>query len=464
MNLRQYLGDVPLFADLSEDDIAILEEGASEISFEPGTTLFEEGDVGHEAYVIVEGEVEILKRSPGRRLLLATRTVGDVIGEMSLLQDEPRIAAARARTGVRAVVIPKACMDRLLDSSRTAPRALFGGLLDRWKETEARLRQREKMAQLGTLTSGLAHEMNNPAAAVRSGADNLAEAVEAYALARAALGAVLPQEVETLLERIVDRSAHTTLSALQRSDAEAALETWLERAGIGEPWTIAPALVDDGITSTDLEGIATSEIDLGASIELLVTAAQISDLTHQIAEGSRRLHELVQAMKTYAFLDRAPAQDVDIHKGIDDTLLILRAKIGDIEVVRDYGDLPIVPAFGSELNQVWTNLIDNAVDAIAESKGGGTITITTRHEPPDVVVEIADDGIPIPPEVIGRIWDPFFTTKPPGKGTGLGLDISFGIVAHRHGGEITVEPREGSKAFIVRLPESGPPPDSETES
>ena len=168
------------------------------------------------------------------------------------------------------------------------------------------------------------------------------------------------------------------------------------------------------------------------------------------------MFDIVSALKSYSFLDRAPVQEVDVLRGIEDTLLIMRTKIGDISVVRSFAEIPLIPAYGSELNQVWTNLIDNAADAIREG-GGGTVTIRARVDNDSVIVEVEDDGPGIPPDVVPRVFDSFFTTKAPGKGTGLGLDISYGIVVHRHGGEITVDTEPGRTTFRVAIPVAGPP-------
>ena len=454
MNRPERLAAVPLFAGLSAEDLDRLCRGARDIVIDKGEQLFAEGDPGEEAFVITAGEIEIVKHSVGRDVLLAVRREGEVIGEMSLLEEAPRMATARARTPVTAIAIPRQRLDELLDSSLTAARAMFGVLLARFRETEARLRQSERMAQLGTLTAGLAHELNNPASAVRSAATDLDAAVDAYVSARAMLGAELPTGLETLLVMAVDPTVRPRLDPIARSDAEAAMEAWLGAADIVEPWRCAPALVTSGVEPSALAGFAAAQ--LGQVVALLVAASNAHELLFQIVEGSSRMFDIVSALKSYSFLDRAPVQEVDVLRGIEDTLLIMRTKIGDISVVRSFAEIPLIPAYGSELNQVWTNLIDNAVDAIREG-GGGTVTIRARVDNDSVIVEVEDDGPGIPPDVVPRVFDSFFTTKAPGKGTGLGLDISYGIVVHRHGGEITVDTEPGRTTFRVAIPVAGPP-------
>ena len=237
MNPTDRLRTVPLFAGLTEDDLARLCRDAEEISLSAGDRLFAEGDDGDQAFVIAEGDVEIMKHSPSRDVLLAVRHAGEVIGEMALLENAPRMATARARTDATLIGIRKQQLDGLLDTSNSAARAMFGVLLTRWRETEARLRQSDKMAQLGTLTAGLAHELNNPAAAVSSAADELGAAVEAYAAARqeaARLG--IPEAVSTLLTEIeASGGARVRLDAIDRSDAESAVEAWLDGRPVAEP-------------------------------------------------------------------------------------------------------------------------------------------------------------------------------------------------------------------------------------
>lgn len=454
MNRPERLAAIPLFAGLSTDDLERLCLGARDVVVEKGEQLFAEGDPGEEAFVITAGEIEIIKHNAGREVLLAVRREGEVIGEVSLLEEAPRMATARARTAATAIAIPRQQLDDLLDSSPTAGRAMFSVLLARFRETEARLRQSERMAQLGTLTAGLAHELNNPASAVQRAASDLRAATETYAAARAGFDAQLPTGLGALLARAVDPTTRPRLDPISRSDAEATLEAWLTKAGIAEPWQVAPALVTAGVAVADLTVFAADQ--LTRVVALLVAGSNAHELLFQIVEGSTRVFEIVKALKSYSFLDQAPVQEVDVVRGIEDTLLIMRTKIGDIAISRGYAEIPRIPAYGSELNQVWTNLIDNAVDAIHGSNGS-TITIRTRVDGGSVIIEVEDDGPGIPPETLPRIFDSFFTTKAPGAGTGLGLDISYGIVVNRHGGEITVDTEPGRTTFRVAIPIAGPP-------
>ncbi len=457
--MRDALRHVPLFEDLLEDDLARLAAGAQEERAGPGEVVFREGDTGDRAFVIVDGEIEVVKASGDREVLLAVRGPGDVIGEMALLDAAPRMASVRARTDVRFVTIPKDVLDDLLGSSATASRSLFRVLLARWRETEAKLRQSERMAQIGTLTAGLAHEMNNPAAAVSRGAGQLGPAVDGLA---AAIGDLRARGIDPATDDLLSAlfaAAHGTpepLGALERSDREAALDTVLTELGVGEAWRLAPVLVAAGIEPDPLRS-ATADLtdgDAGAVVEALGAAAEVAALVREVDEGAARLSAIVAALKSYSYLDRDAVLEIDVRGGLDDTLLILKQKLDGIDVTRDYPDDPVtIQAHAGELNQVWTNLIDNAADALAEAgTPAPSIVVRVREEDGGAVVEVEDNGPGIPAEIRDRVFDAFFTTKPPGSGTGLGLDISYGIVVHRHRGEITVESEPGRTVFRVTLP------------
>lgn len=454
------LRKIPLFADLSEEDLELLAAGAYEEKVPAATVVFHEGDQGDKACVITTGEVEILKASGAREVLLAVRQSGDVIGEMALLDSAPRMATVRARTDTTFLSIPKQQMDDLLRTSATAARSLFGVLLSRWRETEASLRQSERMAQIGTLTAGLTHEMNNPAAAVSRGAGQLGAAVDRLVqtmgeLRAQGLDPSSHPQIAGLLDKA--RQRHEFVGALERADREEGIDQTLDGFGIPDSWRFAPTMVDAGIRVEDLQSVLEG---LGADnatvvVRAFCNSAETATLVSEVAEGAERLSAIVGALKSYAHLDRATVQEVDVRRGLDDTLLILKHKLGDIDVRRDYPEQPVlINAYVGELNQVWTNLIDNAADALAAA---GTaepeIIVQVRATTDGAVVEIEDNGPGIPEDVVGRVFDAFFTTKPPGSGMGLGLDISYGIVVHRHGGDISVESAPGRTVFTATLPQ-----------
>ncbi len=461
--MYSFLKKVPLFADMPETDLERLCEMVTEVALNTGQVLFLEGSPGDRAYVIKEGQLEILQQYGGREVLLAVRHAGDVIGEMALVEDVPRSASVRAKTPTLLLAIHKDQFNQLLDISPSAARALVTTVLNRWRATEVVRRQSDKMAQLGTLTAGVAHELNNPAAAVKRGAEQLQQTMGRLWDAYAGLGDLgLSQEQKTALQEIgettqIGAGRPGILDAVSRSDREYEIETWLEAHDVPEPWELAPALADLDMDVEQLETLAAhfTPAQIPIVVDWLSTNFASHSLIAEIAHGAGRISEIVKALKSYSYLDQAPVQNVDIHEGLDNTLLILRNKYKQgISVRREYAaDLPKVQAFGSELNQVWTNILDNAADALEQQKSPPpVVTISTSWDQDWVTVQFEDNGSGIPENIQGKIFDPFFTTKPVGKGTGLGLSLSYGIVKN-HNGRIELESTPGvGTLFRVVLP------------
>lgn len=459
--MYEFLRKVPLFSDLPDADLERLCQMVEEVMLPSGTVLFTEGSIGDKAYVIQSGEVEIIKASSNRQVLLAVRRSGDVIGEIALLESGPRMATGRTRTECRLLVIGQQQFDHLLATSPTASQVLMHTVVERLRMTNSALRQSEKMAQLGTLTAGVAHELNNPAAAVKRGADQLEDAIVAFALAQTKLSSLgLSPEQRAVVERQGEEiranagKPQAQLDALTRSDSEYALEGWLDDRNVPDAWELAPALVNLGY---DAEGLAAfagqfDPEDLPAVVGWLSAGYGVYNLLAEIGQGAGRISEIVKALKAYSYLDQAPVQAVDIHEGLDNTLLILRSKLKQINVVREYAvNLPKIQGYGSELNQVWTNLLDNAADVLTGQENP-TITLQTERRGDWVTVRVMDNGPGIPPEVQGRVFDAFFTTKEPGKGTGLGLEISYNIIVNKHRGDLRLFSRPGVTCFQADLP------------
>lgn len=326
-------------------------------------------------------------------------------------------------------------------------------------QQEITLRQSEKLATLGRLSAGMAHELNNPASAAQRGAEQLrTEVVRLDRALRRLAETGLSRSQGAALDDLIDWTDENTrrltnLDPLDRVDLEAEVEEWLDDSGLEEAWELAPTLASMGLNAEKLSELAGSfERDqLPEVVAALGSTYAAGTLLAEVREGATRVVELVKALKSYSYLDQAPIQSIDVHEGLEDTLTMFGSRLRDgITVRREYDEeLPRIQAYGTELNQVWTNIVDNAISAM---EGRGELTLRTRREEPWAVVEIVDSGPGIPEEIHPHLFDPFFTTKQPGEGTGLGLNISHNIVVQKHKGRIGVRSRPGHTSFEVRLP------------
>ena len=453
----------PLFSGVAEEDLVRLESHLTQVTARAGERLLEEGAPGDDLYLVEEGELEARRRVGRDEVTVGPIGPGDVIGEMSVIEGGVRTASVVARTPARLQRLSRDDFAAFLADRPSASLEILRTAMRRLRNTEGALQQREKMAALGTLAAGLTHELNNPAAAAARAADQLAGTLDAWGRANREIGGLADQAratalLATLAERLGAASGEG-LDPLARADAAEALEPDLERLGLEEAWQLAPALAGRGFTPGDLSDLTESLGDEQAAVAVrwLAAGSAVRDLLGELGMAVGRISELVGAVKSYAHLDRAPVGEVDLTVGLESTLVILRHKLRGVEVVRSYApDLPRIEGYPGELNQVWTNLIDNAVDAM---DGHGRLEIRAGPGPtPDwVEVAICDDGPGIPAEVRGRIFEPFFTTKPVGVGSGLGLHIVYGIVAGTHGGDIKVDSRPGQTCFRVSLPLRLPP-------
>jgi signal transduction histidine kinase len=426
-----------------------------------GEVLIRQGEMGDSAYVLLKGGLEVQKQSSQSVIKIDVRKPGDIVGEMALLARAPRAATVISQTDSEALRIPQQAFEDLLSSSPGAAMAVLHWVMGRLSQNEALLHQQEKMAALGTLSAGLAHELNNPAAAAQRGVSDLRKIALrwqalTHELESLSIAKGLAQWFESFKENAMKQlESPAGLNALEKIEFVEEMQSWLEAQHIDIAWELAPALVNyDWKVGT----LKNTKQDLAQTPELLVLAIQwlghtcmIMDLLSEVQQSTQRISQIVQAMKSYTYLDQAPLLEVDVHEGLENTLLIMQHKLKQgVSVKREYSpDLPRIEAYASELNQVWTNIIDNAVDAM---QGKGQIILRTYLRSDQVNVEIQDNGPGIAGNILGRIFEPFFTTKPPGAGTGLGLHIAHDIIVNRHQGQFLVESIQGKTVFRAILP------------
>ncbi len=456
---KEFLRRHQLFSGISEEDLDRLYGMARLISVPAGGAVMEEGAVGDSMYVILEGEAEVTKRSGAQDVLLGIRVPGEIVGEMALLENAPRSATVRATQDTLLLSISQTAFETLLACSNDAAFKILRTMTERLRSQEALLTQQQKLVALGTLSAGLAHELNNPAAAIRRAAAQLGETLAGWETATVELGRLaLPAEQRSRVEALQQESravaAETlTLGPLERSEREDALADWLDSRDVDRSWELAPILVAGGWGEPTLDRLA-EEIkgeNVGPAVRWIASRLAAQELLEEVQASSEAISAIVGGVKEYSHLDQAPVQEVDVRKGLETTLVILKHKLKDVDVRREYArDLPIIDAFGSELNQVWTNLIDNAVDAM---DGHGELVLRAFPEGESVVVEIEDHGPGIPPEIQNRVFDAFFTTKAPGKGTGQGLHVVYSIITQRHRGTLNLQSEPGRTVFRIELPQ-----------
>jgi signal transduction histidine kinase len=455
------LRPLPLFAGLTDAQLGELVDAGTEVEFEPGDILFVEGEPASWWWVLVSGQVELVRHIGREETVLgAMDAPGRWAGGFRAWDEHGAyLATGRASSSGRVLQVPAAALRERSDAWFPFGGHLIQGLFRTARTFEAVTRQKEALVALGTLAAGLAHEINNPAAAAARTVEALSTSCATLlsSLRRLAEGSISAAQFATLdrlRQEIVPAGSSDPLDA---ADREEAVSAWLVAHGVEEAWTIAPTLAAAGVDVAWCDRVAGELTDdtLGAALTWVASTLSASTQLAVLRESTRRISALVHDVRTYSQLDRASVQRSDVREGLASTLSMLAHRIPDgVTVVRELDEVPSLEVVPGELNQVWTNLIGNALDAMGDQ---GTLRLTTRPDGAGgLVVEIADTGPGMSAETRAHAFEPFFTTKGVGKGTGLGLDISRRIVVDRHGGDITLESEPGVTVLRVHLPGSAP--------
>jgi signal transduction histidine kinase len=492
------LRKIPLFSQLNDDEIKCIEKGKEE-EFEAGAKIVSEGQFDT-FYVLLDGEIKVVMKDSAKETTLSTFKPGDHFGELPIILEwSEHKCSAYAIKNSRILTWSKDAFWKMLYDCPSLTREILRAMAQRLQMFETVLQQNQKLIALGSLAAGLAHELNNPAAAASRAVTQLSDTVEEsefvsqklnqhYHIA-AAQWSYISQLRNDLVKNDLNKDIFAAQDPLVQSEQEDQITGWLESHGINDAWKLASSLVSAGFNIDRLEDITNNisfsqpepatSMDSRTASSIRVTASddagpnnindqnsllkdiltwitatiRANELLYDIKNSTASISDLIGAVKSYSYMDQAPIQEIDIHKGVESTLTMLRHKLEEsgITVTREYDQsLPRINAYGSELNQVWTNIIDNAIDSIGNH---GHIIVCTRQENKEyIIVEITDDGPGIPKDLQQRLFEPFFTTKELGKGTGLGLSISYRIVTETHKGQISVSSKPGATCFQIRLP------------
>jgi signal transduction histidine kinase len=461
--LNATLRKVPLFAELKDDELRCVEQG-EELWLSAGEEFITEGEPAEIFYELLEGQVRVTKKLAAAKEIAISHGPGTFLGEVPILLGIPYEVTGRTLTRNHLFRIKKESFWQMIATCPSTTQEILRTMAQRVQGIATLSQQQAKLISLGTLAAGLAHELNNPAAAAGRATIQLRQIFQALPslsikvyqrkdMKPEQLAYVADLEHTLIREYTSKSSLH--LDALTESDKEEQIISWLDTHGVADSWKLAQTLVSAGLDTVHLDTIRNNLPSDSLPDVLSWLDARLSSevLLKEIEQSTVRISELVKAIKTYSYMDQAPIQEIDVHEGLESTLTILghKLKAASITISREYDiALPRISAYGSELNQVWTNIIDNAIDAIGDRHG--SISLRTKRESKNIVVEISDDGPGIPQDIQSRIFEQFFTTKGVGKGTGLGLSISYRIVVEMHKGDISFTSKPGDTRFEIRLP------------